>query len=212
MIHQMLPLHILARERLNKYETKQRLKRDGFSDANLAILGPPPLPPPQEDVLFSGPHPLADYSIYTDGSKTNNSTGAAAICLDSNSLIIEDKTVLVPLPAHFSSFLAEVWAFLAGLDIIATLPKGASINLSSDSSSIIHCIKKLNLKSDVSRCLNSRLNEVNLTHKITLSWVKGHSINPGNNLADEWANKARLCFGPHPDHPPSLKQLETTIS
>lgn len=142
-------------------------------------------------------------TIYTDGGCRNNpGLGAWAI------VIVKDDKVFhttSDIKLYTTNNEMELTAILQALYYIltqpATVPASSacgSITIHSDSQYAINAITKWypqwlsnnTLAGKKNIALIQRIYELSKTTNITFQWVKGHSTNPYNNLADQLVNQA----------------------
>ena len=122
--------------------------------------------------------------IYTDGScKGNPGPGGWAAVIFSNGQIIKE---LSGGDANTTNNKMEITAVIKGLQAI---PSSSKIDIFSDSSYVINSMTK-NWKRNVNKDLWSQLDFEAARHQLTWYWVKGHSGDPGNELADKLAYAA----------------------
>ncbi|UYV72653.1 hypothetical protein LAZ67_10000222 [Cordylochernes scorpioides] len=147
----------------------------------------PPLLSSQTSPSRSSPPSAPDFDYYTDGSKSRSGVGAGIARISSSPLSSRFPLPLdlsIPLASHCSIFQAECFAFQTALTDLSSLPPSLSTAISSDS------------------LLYSLLPSRNLT----LHWVKGHSDNFGNCLADSLAKGATIA----PSLPPKYALASKT--
>lgn len=135
---------------------------------------------------------------YTDGScEPNPGKGGYAVIKDMKPLILGSE----PGGGETTNIRME------GLAIIAALKdaKDTVCEIYSDSEFWINVITKWSLVWEKNEWKKKGGTIKNLDivkevcplfrkSKATLIWVRGHNDDPGNELADEWANKARLKY------------------
>lgn len=126
------------------------------------------------------------YTIFTDGAcKPNPGEGSwSFIVLDENNKVIHMKSDFVP---NTTNNRMEYQALIEALKIY----KNENINFYSDSNLLIKMIecyfakRKSKKKKNLDLC--SEIISLFNTKKHKISWVKGHYLSKGNDLAD------RLC-------------------
>ena len=124
-------------------------------------------------------------SVYTDGSKSPDGVGSAAV--------FNDKIIKRKLPSRCSSFTAEVYAaLLAVKEIYYSTSKGQRYIIYSDSTSVLFSFKQLwpphPLVQEVQDwlvLLHSRKRA-----KVCFCWVPGHVGIVGNEAADKASKSA----------------------
>ena len=122
--------------------------------------------------------------IYTDGScKGNPGPGGWAAIIFSNGQIIKE---LSGGDTNTTNNKMEITAVIQGLKAI---PSSSKIDIFSDSSYVINSMTR-NWKRNVNKDLWSQLDFEAARHQLTWYWVKGHSGDPGNELADKLAYAA----------------------
>ncbi|XP_054713743.1 uncharacterized protein LOC129223201 [Uloborus diversus] len=129
-------------------------------------------------------------NIYTDGSKTDAGTACAFIALKEINIIFSSSKTLRP---NNSVFQAEIQAIHLAIDWIQDHFSmdhftNNKFHIRSDSLSAIKALLNYEPKSMVIFQLQSKL--INLRHIVTISWIKGHSNNSGNDFAAQLAKDA----------------------
>jgi len=118
--------------------------------------------------------------IYTDGSKTNNGTAAAAVSCDA--------VKSLHLTSHASIFTAELAALNLALDIIRRSRRKKFV-VFSDSLSGLVAIRNCHVETEyVQKFIKNYGQLVNSGKTITLIWIPGHTGIRGNERA-----KPALC-------------------
>ena len=119
---------------------------------------------------------------YTDGSRTNNGTGAGFCLMEGNKVT---KTRSYPLSKSATVFQAEIYAIRMAVPFIRHIfPEGSDINIICDSQAAIQALEEVDTKSlGVKHCKNA-LNSLGRTRNITINWIKAHVNHKGNKLAD----------------------------
>ena len=134
--------------------------------------------------------------IYTDGSCINNpgNGGWAAI------IFINNKKIVIS--GNKKNTTNNQMELMAAIESLKKIPKGQKIQIYTDSKyvklGITEWIEnwmqnnwKTSSKQKVKNIdLWKELNEIAKKHKIEWHWVKAHSENPMNDLADSLAKKA----------------------
>lgn len=128
--------------------------------------------------------PLQHFQIYTDGScKGNPGPGGWAAIIFSGCNIIKQ---LSGGSQNTTNNKMEITAVIEGLK---SIDPRADIDIFSDSSYVINSMTK-NWKRNVNQDLWKALDSEAAKHQLTWYWVKGHSGDPGNELADKLAYAA----------------------
>ena len=140
-------------------------------------------------------------TYYTDGSASPNpGPGGFAVIRDMQ-------------PAVLGSEPETTNIRMEGLAIMAALrdANGAACKIYTDSEFWVNVITKWSIGWEAKGWKKSGGEIKNLdivravcplyrTSRAELIWVRGHNNDPGNELADEWANKAREQKSPTPSH------------
>lgn len=132
-------------------------------------------------------------TIHTDGAcKGNPGPGAWGVVIDDENR----RTCLAGYSIHATNQQMELTAAIEALEAVSQ-HRGRPIALVSDSSYLINGMtqwldgwKARSWKNVKNRELWERLDTLRQGHEITWTWVRGHSGNPGNELADALANRA----------------------
>ena len=128
--------------------------------------------------------PSSNLQIYTDGScKGNPGPGGWGVVIYSDNIIIKQ---LSGGSRNTTNNQMEITAVIEGLKAIET---STSIDIFSDSSYVINSMTK-NWKRNVNKDLWDVLDAEAKRHHLIWHWVKGHSGNEGNELADKLAYSA----------------------
>lgn len=134
-------------------------------------------------------------TYYTDGSASPNpGPGGFAVIQDK-------KPVILGREDHTTNIRMEGKAIIAALEHAA----GNECEIYTDSEFWINVITKWSLAWEANGWKKKGGEIKNLdivqevcplfrTSRAKLVWVRGHSNDEGNELADEWANKARLGY------------------
>ena len=129
------------------------------------------------------PHP--EIMIYTDGSKTEQGSGAGVF---SSELEAE---LSIPLGIHATIFQAELYGIYSATSLILDNQiKGKHIRIITDSKAVLRTLGK-NVHSSrlVQHCLQL-LEVISERNSVHLTWTKSHAGNCGNEKADALARQA----------------------
>ena len=122
------------------------------------------------------------YKIYTDGSKSDNGVGAAAVSPDS--------VIKIALPSHASVFTAELSALNAALDSIRNSAE-SDIVIFCDSRSALDAIAQFAPRNRLLQNIQLKLHElITSGYKIEICWIPAHVGIQGNEKADQAAKEA----------------------
>ena len=142
-------------------------------------------------------------AIYTDGSKSEDGVGFAAVSVDS--------TTQGSLPPEASIFTAELLAIRAAVKMTKDI-RNSSVVIYCDSRSALQAIDSLNSPHPVVREIQDWLAVKSARMKITLCWVPAHVGICGNERADQRAKaaavqpwEARFPL-PHSDMKPIIRE------
>ena len=137
-------------------------------------------------------------TYYTDGSASPNpGPGGFAVIKDMQPVVLGSE----PDGSQTTNIRMEGFAIMAALKHAA----GSPCQIYSDSEFWINVITKWSLGWEANGWKKKGGEIKNLdivqevcplyrSSKATLVWVRGHNHDPGNEKADEWANKAREQF------------------
>ena len=142
-------------------------------------------------------------AIYTDGSKSEDGVGFAAVG--------REATTHGSLPPAASIFTAELHAILAAVKMTRDM-RDHSVVVYCDSRSALQAVASLNSPHPVVREIQDWLAVMSARMKITLCWVPAHVGVCGNERADQRAKAAAeqpwdACFPlPHSDVKPIIRE------
>ncbi|XP_023235519.1 uncharacterized protein LOC111634917 [Centruroides sculpturatus] len=145
------------------------------------------------------------WKIYTDGSRSDKGTGASFIIKNS-----KDRTVYqcyFKLGSHCTNSQAELYAILKAINHVENnidIFKG-NIYIMTDSKTSLHRLINRNRITILSRKVQEAAKLLSSKRKITFAWVKGHSGNDGNDMADKLAK-----LGASSDIIPSYNDVSLT--
>ena len=150
-------------------------------------------------------------SLFTDGSKQGDLTGAGFCCYRDGIIIKEASFSLGASPSVFQTELhaiSEACLFIMGEGF------SSAISIFSDSQPAINAVSNTIIRSaTVHRCLNL-LTQAASSTEISLVWVPGHSGIQGNDHADHLARQGSLLtpIGPAPFLPLGNATLKSLTS
>lgn len=139
---------------------------------------------------------IAMFTIYTDGSCDDNPGPCGAGALIQNVAgvtLIEHHWAL----GHGTNNIGELRAVELGLSLITYLEEtkivvpGNTFELKTDSQYALNIpqgLWKAKANLELVASIKAKLVAMRKKYTITMSWVKGHSGDPGNKRADELAN------------------------
>jgi len=134
-------------------------------------------------------------SIYTDGSKSEDSPVGAAVYSPDLGLALKHK-----LPADASIFSAEAWAIYQAF-ILLESSQSDSATIFSDSKSVLDALSSPQRNNNnnylIPLCRSKFYSLVNSGYSVSLAWIPVHVGIPGNEKADRLAKQAAL-FGRKP--------------
>jgi ribonuclease HI len=140
--------------------------------------------------------------VYTDGSKTRESTSAA--------VVFPDLSYSIRLPSWASNFTAELAALLLALHVILFHHTSITFTIFSDSRSALHSITSIATTHPIVSTIHSYLVQLHSRHKhVTFCWVPAHVDILGNTQADTLARQAHTSPSPPPSlpHPFPLRKV-----
>ena len=153
-------------------------------------------PPPKSDHSWTRWDELeekdAKLKIYTDGASNKTSSGYAFVAYEDgndNPIHMENKRL-----SKTCSYQAELYAIKAALEWLKSNPHKLKtwkrVKILTDSKSAVTSLKSTKIKNKMVEDTIETLKEAKKSAKIKLQWIKGHSNNKGNDLADNLAKKA----------------------
>ena len=121
------------------------------------------------------------YAIFTDGSKTDQKVGCAAVSTQENNK--------VSLPGNATICTAEIWAIGLALDTVRNTEYRNYI-IYSDSKSALEAIKRFQPENHIIAHIITRIHELQTTGKqIQFCWIPSHAGVAGNEYADKEAKE-----------------------
>lgn len=120
-------------------------------------------------------------TVYTDGSKINDSVSYALIC---------DRSVVETNKLHpmTSIYTAEAIAILKAVEFIIAIPVEGQKAIVTDSRSVLEELSSSNSKkSEITNLIKNSLNK-----NTSIIWVPSHLNIRGNDFADEIAKKKQI--------------------
>ncbi|XP_023212917.1 uncharacterized protein LOC111615713 [Centruroides sculpturatus] len=145
------------------------------------------------------PHPAMEFrvqemdqqrcytEIYTDGSKTNEGTGAAIVVYERNEEIYSQK---YKLEEYCSNFQAELLAIYKAVEWCIQNNKSESVCISTDSLSALQALLSHDSKQRQVYEIKKLLYDKRMLKSIKFKWVRAHVGIYGNERADRLAKKA----------------------
>ena len=129
-------------------------------------------------------------TIFTDGSKSDNAVGSAAVHIKKNKKEKDEEKLQQRLPVDASITSAEVGALQEAISIITRSTKTQFLIL-SDSLSCLQALKQINPIDTRILCLKLHIHLlINKGKKIVFTWIPSHIGIEGNERADTLAKKA----------------------
>ncbi|MQP77773.1 hypothetical protein CQ393_18025, partial [Stenotrophomonas sp. MYb238] len=131
-------------------------------------------------------HPMKPQTIkwYTDGSLTDEGSGLGVVGLR---LKYHES-----MGRYTSIFQAEVCAIGRCAEFnLQRNYRGKDIAILSDSQAAIKALSKAKITSKLVNEVRTALDKLGAVNKLTIRWVPGHNIIPGNKLADNLARKGQ---------------------
>ena len=120
----------------------------------------------------------ASIPVFTDGSKSAEGVGAAAV--------FPAQTLSHTLPMEASIFTAELWALLIALSFVFSRLSNESHVLYSDSRSALEAIKAIYTTNPLVLLIQNFLRHLHSRRKqITFCWIPAHVGIQGNEKADQ---------------------------
>lgn len=130
----------------------------------------------------------ADVYIYTDGSESKDHCGAAYVVMNKEYQILDTK--LIKLPEFSNNFVAETQGILHAIKYIKTQDREKRYQILTDSLSTLEGLENPQNNNYFIHKIRTELKDAIHSHKIILTYVRGHQGNIGNDTADELAKQA----------------------
>ena len=131
--------------------------------------------------------PTSDITIFTDGSKIDDSVGASFVVYEND---IETDHFMFRLPSYCSIFQAELYAIHKAIDSILG-SECETFTIFSDSQSSIKSLQDRDSRNFLVNKIQDQLLALERNKKkIKIAWIKAHAGNMGNERADELAKEA----------------------
>jgi ribonuclease HI len=133
-------------------------------------------------------------SVYTDGSVKHDQAGTGWVISTENTPLLEGRSALCE---NLSAFQAEIIAIdQAARHLITACTKNKKIFFFTDSQSAINALEYWSICSKTAlKCAETLAELKNNKNMIQFNWVKSHSDNPLNDLADKLARQGRSTQG-----------------
>ena len=157
--------------------------------------------------------PQGAWHIYTDGSKTQELTGAGFCILHEGTEVHRNSFHLGTMSTVFQCELFAI--HMACTWALTYFQVQSHIIFLSDSQAAIKAINSNNIHSRMVLDIINQLNSLGSSHKLELRvrWVPGHTGVPGNERADELARagSAHRPIGPEPFLPISIEAVRNDL-
>ena len=127
----------------------------------------------------------SEYTVYTDGSKTNEGTGAGFIIYHHRDVVIYNS---IKLNDECTVFQAELLAIRSACTYLMENFSPKHVKFLSDSQAALKALDSQNYTSTIALTTAEKLEELSMTGaNVRLAWVKAHVGLEGNELADSAA-------------------------
>ena len=138
---------------------------------------------PSRDEWKDGVSPVeGDFTLYTDGSKTDDGTGSGVYCEE---LKFE---ISIPLGALATVFQSEVYAICEGTSVLLERNLlNKKVVICTDSEASIEALSSCKISSRTVLQCRHVLDLLSENNDVCLTWVPGHTGIVGNEKADELA-------------------------
>ena len=144
----------------------------------------------QKVCIGDGKHDMCGVSIYTDGSKTDLGTGSGWAIFNDRDLVVRGNR---RLPDHATVYEAEMLAISFALDDLLLVTKGTGLPKDAtfliDNQATLKTLNSIKLSGELRVNTVKKLKSFQVNYGMTFSfrWIRGHSGNVGNDIADEQA-------------------------
>ena len=129
-------------------------------------------------------------------------------------MLDEKKTFFGPLGKFCTVFQAEAIAMIKAADhLVESNTQGKIIEFYCDNQALIKCFNKVTYDDLLITELFSIMAKLRTTNEVKIIWIRGHTGNLGNEIADRLAKRgSKLAFyGPEPAVPISWTTLRTAV-
>lgn len=127
----------------------------------------------------------AGVSIFTDGSKIDNTVGCAFVVYEDNRMI---DSKLLRLSNNATVYQAEAVAILSALEYISDSRLTGPVSINTDSRSVLMALKGYSNTNPLIRKIRDKVDSIDT--EINFNWIKAHVGLEGNEKADELAKMA----------------------
>ena len=137
--------------------------------------------------------PLSQINVFTDGSKTNQHTGAGFVIYKQGLIIAEGARRLPPLTTVFQAEITAIQMAAQALQLLLS-PEDRYVKFFTDSQAALLALHNTLVTSQLVKNAISTLNDTSrLLRCLTISWIKAHTGYEGNERADALA-KSCVAF------------------
>ncbi len=151
-------------------------------------------------------------NIYTDAAKAGDNVGLGWVALDGNNVVAKNYSPAKEINIHQAEMLAIKEA-LTWIKVSGTCSRGFTIW--TDSQSSVGSLGGYQTKDTITWETLSLLRSLGTNTLIDICWVKGHSNNVGNDMADMLAKRgmeeAESLLFSRPYMPVSQRQIKQTL-
>lgn len=126
-------------------------------------------------------------AVFTDGSKTNESTGCCFVINNEISTYKLDKNC-----SNYTAEMAAIYYFIRYLQMMSDKTQFKKIMIYTDAKSVIQAIMKPNPRNEVINKIQTEIIKLEKIEKIEiiLVWIPSHAGIPGNEKADQEAKRS----------------------